>query len=215
MKIESVLASENPIKFNCVNLAFSEVGLEQIIHLNCFKAASRVNNQPLEQETRDGAENRTLDGFTNFPNAIISIAIENGLFEENINGKDEYVDRGFVTLKLKFGDNIETYTAVSKGVIFPDWAVEETINKPGGFKDNTVGQTLQEKGVVKDHKDPQADLLCLETGVKTSREALLKEAVADVIKQAKLAERLSGAKIVSPPEIEGYVDKAPDKQISK
>jgi len=123
------------------------------------KSDSWINEQPrgLEEGFR-GANNRMIHGLRVHPDATIVLAIENTFLEVEPPTKEDeitYHDVGVVFAKIW---NLEIIRMISQSVPFPREAVEATMAKEGGFRKNTVGQTLQEMGIVERHDDPHADI---------------------------------------------------------
>lgn len=142
------LASQSGKKIEAVKLAFADVSNFELITI---KAPSGVNEQPIDNETFEGASNRIAFTKAACPDADLYISIENGLFLENQN----FVDRAVVTIESHFGT---AETTLSDEVVFPTASVEKTSNRDGGFVKWTVGKTMAEDGIVKDDADPH---LCL------------------------------------------------------
>jgi non-canonical (house-cleaning) NTP pyrophosphatase len=156
MKI--ALASQSRKKIDAVKLAFQEVAGVELLTI---KAPSNVHEQPLGDETFQGARNRLAFTRQACADADIYISIENGLFMQD--GK--FVDKAVVTVETANG---EVQTTLSDGVEFPIEYVEKTSNRKGDFKEWTVGETMAEAGIVQDNADPH---LCLN---ETTRKAVKK-----------------------------------------
>ena len=145
-----VLASTSEKKISALKKAFLEVvGLE--IEPITVKALSGVNEQPINDETYEGAFNRIEFIKAAHPDADLWMSIENGLFEID----NKYYDQAVVTAEKSDGTLV---MGLSDGVVFPKIYVEMTRDRDGGFKEWTVGKTMAEHGIVKDHADPH---LCL------------------------------------------------------
>ncbi|MBK68150.1 MAG: hypothetical protein CMP22_08495 [Rickettsiales bacterium] len=140
------LASTSSKKVDAVKLAFGES-----VNLIARKVESGVNEQPIGDETMQGADNRIEFLKAALPTADFFISIENGLFKE----AGQYVDRAVVTIEDKSGNR---FTTLSEGVVFPTEFVEKTREREGGFEKWTVGKTMMEAGIVSDDGDPHKDL---------------------------------------------------------
>lgn len=166
MKI--ALASKSQKKIDAVRLAFG--GKAEIL---AFKAPSGVNEQPIGDETLQGAQNRIAFIREACPDADLYVSIENGLFEEN----GDFVDKAVVTLSTRDGKTSTTY---SDGVTFPKEFVIQTRDRDGGFKQWTVGKTMAEAGHVSDDGDPHKDL------AGRSRVSFLNEAARRAARQFRM-----------------------------
>lgn len=144
MKI--VLASTSAVKVAACTKAFGAVSDTEIITV---KAASGINEQPMNEETLLGAFNRLNNAKNAVPDADYYVSIENGIFEEN----GHFIDRAVVTVMDRAG-NVKT--TASDGVEFPAASVEETRRR--GFDKWTVGKVMEEQGLVKQHDDPHLTL---------------------------------------------------------
>ena len=138
-----VLASTSALKIEACRRAFPG---DTIIPV---KSSSGINEQPLGDETLQGARNRLRHAREQFPDASYFVSIENGIFEEDA----RYVDRAVVTVESAAG---QVQVTLSDGVEFPGASVEEARSR--GFETWTVGRVMQEQGVVKQHDDPHLDL---------------------------------------------------------
>lgn len=142
MKI--VLASTSAVKIDACRKAFGAAA-----EITGVKVASGVNEQPINDETVQGAFNRIAAARVVMPGADIYVSIENGIFEEN--GK--YIDRPVITVAKGAGTPEVIY---GDGVEFPAVAVDEARKR--GFDTWTAGKVMQEQGIVKQHDDPHLDL---------------------------------------------------------
>jgi non-canonical (house-cleaning) NTP pyrophosphatase len=128
-------------------------------------ARSNVSEQPIENETYHGAINRVVHTASLVPDADFSLAIESGIFLRNNN----FYDVAVVVARSQYGQMV---ISESEAVQFPDNCVMEALQRDGDW---TAGMVLQEKGIVKDHKDPHQSL----TG--KSRAEYITEAVYEVL----------------------------------
>lgn len=139
-----VVASTSAVKIDACRKAFgAAAGIVGV------KVQSGVNEQPMNDETVQGAFNRIAAARAAMPGADVYVSIENGIFEEN--GK--YIDRPVIAVARGTGTPEVTY---GEGVEFPAASVEETRKR--GFDTWTVGKIMQEQGIVTQHDDPHGDL---------------------------------------------------------
>ncbi len=160
MKI--VVASLSPLKLDACKAAFGSHARFADAEYLAVKAASNVNEQPVDEETLTGAFNRIRHARALAPGANYYVAIESGIFNEF----GVYNDIPVVALGTLTFEPMITY---GERVRFPDEAVG--IARARGFDQWTVGRVMQEMGIVRQHDDPHLDL----TG--KSREAYLRETV--------------------------------------
>lgn len=115
-----VLGSTSELKYAAVVSAIEQVGIDaQVI---AVKTVSGVGEQPVEGETLVGACNRANYAALAVPDALFSVAIENGVFKRG----GDYVDIAIVVARLQTGKYIQVE---SEEVVFPYDAVEETIRR--------------------------------------------------------------------------------------
>lgn len=142
--LKIVLASTSAVKLDACRRAFGpEVDIVTV------KVPSGVSEQPMDQETLQGAHNRIAAARVEVPGADFYVAIESGVFDEGT----AFVDRALVVLEHQTGLR---YHTVSDGVIFPDAAVEEARRR--GLDKWTVGKVMAEQGTVVSHDDPHLTL---------------------------------------------------------
>lgn len=159
-----VVASTSTLKIDAVHNAVQKCGMRA--NIRGVKACSGVNEQPLNEETKQGAKNRAENAQTIMPNADIYIAIENGLYEQ---GKD-YFDKAIIYVITKDGRREFTY---SEGVMVPAEIVKEV--SESGFA-TTVGMAMKKKGMIEDAADPHIVL-----GDKKSRTTILEQALVELL----------------------------------
>jgi hypothetical protein len=155
-------------------------GFEPAPGLEFVKAKSSVNEQPYcFKEILTGSVNRALSAYAlhlfgdskaqeDSSTLVVMVAMENGIEPQN-EFAPVYADTGLEYPACDYDDYAVVLAYVpkldlmvwekSEKCVFPWEAVKETILKPGGFKENTVGQTLFEQGIVKDATDPHIDLM--------------------------------------------------------
>ncbi len=139
-----VLASTSAVKLSACREAFGNA-----VEIIAVKAKSGVSEQPMNAETLSGAFNRLRDAQQQVPDADIYISVENGIFEEN----GRFIDRPVIAIARK---GVAPAATFGEGVEFPKASVEEA--RLRGFDKWTVGQVMQETGVVKQHDDPHLDI---------------------------------------------------------
>lgn len=145
--MKAVLASQSALKVEVCRSVLSK--FYDNFDLLAVRAVSGVADQPLNDETAQGARNRIEDARNQIPDADLYISIENGLFEE----QGKYVDRGFCLVQ---DNTLQEFIGLSEEVTFPFEAVQETIKR--GFNKWTVGKVMQEMRLVTQHDDPHKDL---------------------------------------------------------
>ncbi len=163
-KVNVVVASTSPLKIKAVELAFRSFDAEAKI--TAINTKSGVNEQPMGDETIEGAYNRMRQIKEQAPGADFYVAIENGLFFED----DEYIDKAVVLMSSADG---AAHVETSRGVAFPTEMVR--IAQERGFDKTTVGAVMKENGVVFDAADPHLAL----TGV--SRRTLLTDTIHQLL----------------------------------
>ena len=142
------LGSSNKIKLDAVKEGFSAAGLE--VDVVGESVESNVSEQPYgEDETRRGAENRALNTQPYFPDADFVIGIESGLMEDNH-------DQAIICCLLKTEGYKTPHIYYSDKVKFNDECIE--LARERGFSECTVGEVMQERGLIADKKDPHISL---------------------------------------------------------
>lgn len=163
-----VLGSKSEIKIAALTEALEILGFRaEIISVD---VESGVPPQPQNEETRQGAMNRSSNAMAAYPGAAVYVAIENGIFQQP---DGTWVDKAVVCLTTSAGNHYTYVVTFSDGVVFDTQYVEEARRR--GFDKYTVGQVMQELGIVKDHRDPHADLSA------KPRKDFLKEALVSVL----------------------------------
>lgn len=155
-KMKIVVGTESDLKLAAVRSIFKNAEVIGVA------TNSGVPEQPQEDETRQGARNRLDHARKQIPNADMYIAIENGIFNES----GHYIDRAVILL----GEGNSEVMEYSSGVEFPEKYYLEA--KALGFDRITVGEVMFKAGIVRNKKDPHADL-----GEKTPRQAILKATI--------------------------------------
>ncbi len=77
-----IIASENPVKVNVAKQAFSKVFPNEEFEFIAMKSESGVPDQPMDEETKQGAINRLNFIKTNYPEADFWISQEGGTIRE-------------------------------------------------------------------------------------------------------------------------------------
>lgn len=102
-----IVASENPVKVEIAKEAFGLVYPGEEFEFVAIKSDSGVPDQPMGEETRQGARNRLAFIQAKFPNADFWISQEGGLFEEN----GRLSNRAWITISDKAGFTAEASTS--------------------------------------------------------------------------------------------------------
>lgn len=155
------LCSTSKVKVTALTEARNQCNLHATIQ-PVHGAKSDVNEQPVgKDEILRGTINRALNAYNIDPRGEVYFAIENGIVRSKDKETEEYIDKWLdYAIVLAY---IPEYGAMkwvySEAVEFPYNHVVDTLVKPGGFRVNTVGQTLKEAGIVKFSDDPHLDLV--------------------------------------------------------
>jgi non-canonical (house-cleaning) NTP pyrophosphatase len=168
-KLKVVLGTQSQVKQVAVNKALQQFGVNAV--LIAVKASSNVSEQPLDNETIIGAQNRAEHAAVLVPDSDFAIAIESGIFSRG----GRYLDIAIVVARLADGTFIQVE---SDGAEFPAAAVQETIRR--GTKTWTIGKILAEWGLVVQHDDPHKDL------VGKSRSEFINEAVLRLLHELRI-----------------------------
>ena len=158
-----IVGTTSALKLLAAQAAFQYAMIEGV------KTSSGVPEQPLEEQTEQGARNRLREAKLLRPNAEMYVGIENGIFFEY----GHYVDKAVIVLENKAG---EQHVEYSTGVVFPTMCFLDA--KRQGFDNITVGQVMFDAGIVQKKDDPHADL-----GDKTSRLDLLTDTITEASNQ--------------------------------
>jgi len=138
---------------------------------------SGVSEQPCgEDETFRGAQYRVHNCYDVDPRGDIYFAIENGI--RQVEG--EWLDFAYVLARVNL-DNVDEING-KREFVSQSKSITLTQEKPGGFRDNTVGKTLKELELVRFHDDPHLDL-CGE-----SRRVILKRAIVELLESSGIAD---------------------------
>lgn len=143
-KLKVGVTSQNGLKVSAVTNAYLQIGIPaEIIG---YKADSGVGEQPVDEQTVEGARNRIRDIYTRISGLDRIISIENGIFREG----EQWVDRAVVVIYNP--TTTQEQIEYSDAVVFPDEYVRRA--QQIGFNTITVGQVMAEAGYVADQKDP-------------------------------------------------------------
>ncbi len=146
-RLKIVVGSQSEVKLNAVKNALRALNVDaDVIGV---KAKSGINEQPVANETVDGARNRVADARRLYPDADMYIAVENGIFPK----AGSWIDKAVILAVTRGGKESLEY---SQGVEFPKQYVEEAHAQ--GFDKITVGQVMQKHGAVAKHDDPHLSL---------------------------------------------------------
>lgn len=159
------VTSQNKLKVDAVKKAYSFIG--DSLEVLGYEADSGVGEQPVGEQTLQGARNRISDIKSKIDGLDRIISIENGIFEEN--GK--WLDKAVIVVYNPHDD--KEHVAYSEPVIFPTKYVETARQK--GFNTTTVGQVMQDEGFVENRKDPHLTI----SG--TSRQTYLKNTIQKLV----------------------------------
>ena len=77
-----IIASENPVKVSVAKRAFSSLYPNEVFEFVAIKSESGVSDQPMNNETKQGAINRLDFIKNNYPEADFWISQEGGTFED-------------------------------------------------------------------------------------------------------------------------------------
>lgn len=165
-KLKIGVTSQNRLKINAVASAYARVGIS--IEIRGYEAESGIGEQPVNEQTIEGARNRIHDVNTKIEGLDRIASIENGIFREG----EQWVDRAVVVIYNP--NTAQEHIGYSEGVVFPEEYVERA--RQIGLKTITVGQVMAEAGYVSDQKDPHLSI----SG--TSRQVYLENTVQKLIK---------------------------------
>jgi len=154
-----VVASASSIKIDSVQETLTELFPDRKFNIVGVPADSEINDQPINDETFLGAQNRIKNAALikkELANSIF-ISIENGIFESE---KDKWEDKAVVIVRLP---NNKSFTRLSDdNVEVPSNFISEAKNKNGGLKENTYSRVMSDhylkSGIVIDKQDPQTFL---------------------------------------------------------
>jgi len=165
-----VVGTTSKLKLSAAQAAFPYATVTGV------KTSSGVPEQPIEEQTAQGAHNRLVEAKRLEPNADIYVGIENGIFYEDGN----YVDKAVIVLENSDADQHVEY---SRSVVFPTRFYLKA--QELGFENITVGQVMFDAGLVEKKDDPHTDL-----GDKISRVILLTDAILEASNQLESQSKL-------------------------
>tara|TARA_Y100000310_G_scaffold89923_1_gene87150 strand:+ start:98979 stop:99488 length:510 start_codon:yes stop_codon:yes gene_type:complete len=163
------VTSKNELKINAVSNAYHAIGLNpEIIG---YSADSKVGEQPVNEETLQGAKNRISYVLSRVKDLDRIISIENGIFYEH----NKWLDKAVVVIyDVKL--NKESH-AFSDAVEFPAKYVD--LAREIGFDKITVGKVMADAGYVKNPKNPHLSI----SG--TSRQVYLEKTVKELVQKTE------------------------------
>ena len=142
------VTSQNKLKMSAVEKAYSSLGVP--IEVVGYKADSGVGEQPVDNQTLEGARNRISDVDQRMDGLDRIVSIENGIFREG----EQWLDKAVVVIYDP--QTQQEHVGYSDAVVFPDEFVERA--RAIGFDTMTVGQVMAEAGYVTDQKDPHLSI---------------------------------------------------------
>ena len=176
-----VVASKSKTKVRAVEAAFAKYK----VNVLATEARSGISSQPVDNETFDGAYNRIKDARERHLPAghnadFLVVGIENGIFNQEVNGKKVWLDKAVVIVETSGG---RQYVRETSPVLLPDEYV--AIAQKRGFENTTVGQVMAETDSTIQHDDPHASLPPFR-----SRQEYLEEALFDIVNTLEQVEVL-------------------------
>lgn len=102
-----VVASTNPVKVEVAKRAFAAVFPDDTFEFTSVKSDSGVPDQPIDDETRQGARNRLTFVQKQHPDADFWISQEGGLFHEG----ERLANRAWIAVADRQGFIAESSTA--------------------------------------------------------------------------------------------------------
>ncbi len=165
------VTSENKLKVDAVKKAYSFLGSS--VEVIGYKADSGVGEQPVEQQTLEGAKNRISDVNSRVKGLHRIVSIENGIFRED----EKWLDKAVIVIYDPTKDS--EHVAYSDSIIFPDEYVEKA--RQLGFDKITVAKVMADEGYVTNPKDPHLTI----AGV--SRQVYIEKTVQKLVEQVEKA----------------------------
>ena len=161
------ITSQNKLKVEAVRNAYSF--MEPSPEISGYSADSGVGEQPINEQTLQGARNRIADLRKRVDGLDRIISIESGIFHEG----DKWLDKAvIVILDTSTG---KEYVAYSDAVVFLDKYVE--MAREMGFDTTTVGRVMANEGFIENAKDPHQSI----SGV--SRRVYIEETVKGLVEE--------------------------------
>ncbi|USE38162.1 DUF84 family protein [Endozoicomonas sp. SCSIO W0465] len=178
-----VVGSKSKTKVCAVETAFANYK----VNLLAINARSGISSQPVDNETFAGASNRIEDArkkhlSTDHNADFLVVAIENGIFNQEINGQAVWLDKAVVIVETSDG---KRYVKETSPVLLPAECV--AIARQRGFDSTTVGQVMAEIDSTVQHDDPHSSLPPFK-----SRQEYLEETLIDIVnalEQEKVIEK--------------------------
>jgi non-canonical (house-cleaning) NTP pyrophosphatase len=150
-----LVGSESEIKLSAIRNSLSLIVPGNKWDIVGVPAQSGKPEQPVEEQTLEGAINRANDALSLSPDSDLVIAIESGIFKIPDNSSEGFSwhDKAIIYCLTRDG---QSHIYYSKTVKFPTDCVDEARRR--GFDKCTVAMVMLEKGLIKNHKDPHADI---------------------------------------------------------
>jgi adenine phosphoribosyltransferase len=150
-----LVGSESEIKLSAIKNSLSIIVPGNKWDIVGVPAQSGKPEQPVEEETLEGAINRANDALRLSPDSDLVIAIESGIFKIPDDSPEGFSwhDKAIIYCLTRDG---QSHIYYSETVKFPTDCVEEARRR--GFDKCTVAMVMLEKGLIKNHKDPHADI---------------------------------------------------------
>mgnify|MGYP000999353550 CR=1 FL=1 len=164
-----VVGSKSKHKLGAVGSALFHFGIPHTL-LSCDVETDTPAQPCSWHQVQDGATRRAIGALRNFPEALVGVGIESGLFFVR---QGQVLDIAFLSL---VDNNGREFIATSQGVMFPANAVAEARSR--GFKNVTAGQIIAER-FGGDHTDPHTTL----TEGRVTREGLLTDGLRALFAQ--------------------------------
>jgi non-canonical (house-cleaning) NTP pyrophosphatase len=176
-----IIGSESMVKLTPIREIFQQIMPDNQWDFLGVPAKSGKPEQPEEGETLEGAVNRANDAMKMKPDADLVIAIENGIFKKADNSAEgfSYYDKAVIYCLTKGG---ASHTYYSDAVKLPTDCVE--IARKRGFNKCTVGMVMLEKGLIRNHKDPHADIAPFKSRAEYIKETVSRLCI-DLFKHAE------------------------------
>ena len=164
------VTSESKLKIGSVIKAYASINKE--IEVIGYASESGVGEQPVNEQTLEGARNRIADLKTRVDGFDKIISIENGIFREG----EKWLDKAVVVIYDVV--NNKEYIEYSESIVYPDKYVEKA--SEAGFDTMTVSQVMFEDGYVTNTKDPHLTI----SGI--SRQVYLEKVLQKLIEKVEL-----------------------------
>ena len=200
-----VVTSQSNFKLGAVRNVLGDVWPDRDFDVQGVKVPSGVSEQPLGQETVQGALNRLNAAKIECRQRGVHMAnmaffsIENGLFRGNddnpaidlttiYDSNASYYDRAVVVVDISgIPARAISISPDEEAVRFPPEIVHETFARPGGFATTTVGSVLLERKLVENGQDPHSSLTNGELPRQTQINHALLRALQNLANNSRIA----------------------------